>query len=183
VSDITQLLERARSGDSTARDALYECVYPELKVLAGQRLRQTSTLTLLDASSLVHEVYLRLTRRRELRAENRHLFFAYASKIMRSVILDYVRERRALKRGGGQTVVTLQTGDAKSGSGGPDVEALDLALQALARIDERSHQIVEMRYFGGLSLDEIADALAVSPATVKRGWQRARAFLLESLQA
>lgn len=183
VGDITRLLERAQSGDAGARDALFERVYPELNVLARRRLRQASALTLLDASSLVHEVYLRLTRQQELPAGSRRIFFAYASKIMRSVVLDYVRERRALKRGGGEPIITLQTGDGPIDARAPDIEALDLALQELAQIDERSHQIVEMRYFGGLSIDEISDALEVSPATVKRGWQKARAFLFEALQA
>jgi RNA polymerase sigma factor (TIGR02999 family) len=183
VGDITRLLEGARSGDPIARDALFERVYPELKLLARQRLRQASSLTLLDASSLVHEVYLRLTRQQEVPAGSRRIFFAYASKVMRSVMLDYIRERRTLKRGGGDHVVTLHTGDALMDARKPDIEALDLALQELAQIDKRSHQIVEMRYFGGLSIDEISDVLEVSPATVKRDWQKARAFLFEALQA
>jgi RNA polymerase sigma factor (TIGR02999 family) len=183
VGDITQLLEWARTGDPSARDALFERVYPDLKYLARRRLSQASALTLLDASSLVHEVYLRWTRQQELPAQSRRIFFAYASKVMRSVILDYVRERRALKRGGGEPVVTLRTGDAAMDARGPNIEALDQAMQQLARIDERSHQIVEMRYFGGLSIEEVSDALEVSPATVKRGWQKARAFLFEVLQA
>jgi RNA polymerase sigma factor (TIGR02999 family) len=183
LGDITRLLEGAWGGDPGAREALFERVYPELNVLARQRLRQAAGLTLLDASSLVHEVYLRLTRQQEVPAGGRRIFFAYASKVMRSVMLDYIRERRALKRGGGEPVVTLHTGDALVDARRPDVEALDLALQELAQIDERSHQIVEMRYFGGLSIEEISDALDVSPATVKRDWQKARAFLFEALQA
>lgn len=183
LGDITLLLERARSGDPDAREALFEQIYPELKLLARQRLRQASALTLLDASSLVHEVYLRLTRQRALPSGSRRIFFAYVSKIMRSVVLDYVRERRALKRGGGGHMVTLHTGDAQMDANQPDVEALDLALRELAKIDERSHQIVEMRYFGGFSIDEISDALDLSAATVKRDWQKARAFLFAALQA
>lgn len=183
VGDITRQLERARTGDPGAGDALFELVYPELKILARKRLRQAAAMTLLDTSSLVHEVYLRLTRQRELPAGSRKIFFAYASKIMRSVVLDYVRERRALKRGGGGHAVTLHTGDAVIDGREPNIEALDLALQELAQIDARSHQIVEMRYFGGLSIEEISDVLNVSAATIKRDWQKARAFLFEALQA
>jgi RNA polymerase sigma factor (TIGR02999 family) len=102
---------------------------------------------------------------------------------MRSVVLDYIRERRALKRGGGEQMLTLHTGDAVMDAHKPDIEALDLALRELAQIDERSHQVVEMRYFGGLSIEEISDALDVSAATVKRDWQKARAFLFAALQA
>jgi len=182
MGDITQLLERARDGDAQAHDALFERVYPELQQLARHRLRHTSALTLLDASSLVHEAYLRLTQQHTLAPGSRRMFFAYASKIMRSVVIDYARERGAVKRGGGEGPVTLHTGDAVFDARVPDMEALDLALRELAHIDVRAHQIVEMRYFAGLSVEEIADVLALSPATVKRGWQKARAFLFDALQ-
>jgi RNA polymerase sigma factor (TIGR02999 family) len=184
VGDITQLLERARNGDTYAHDELFQRVYPELQQLARHRLGQSSALTLLDASSLVHEAYLRLTRQQTLTltATSRRMFFAYASKIMRSVVIDYARERRALKRGGGEGPLTLHTGDAAIDARVPDLEALDLALQELAHVDDRAHQIVEMRYFAGLSIEEIAEALDLSPATVKRGWQKARAFLFDALQ-
>jgi RNA polymerase sigma factor (TIGR02999 family) len=182
VGDITHLLDRARGGDADAQDELFQRVYPELQQLARHRLGRASSLTLLDASSLVHEAYLRLTQQRSLAASGRRMFFAYASKIMRSVVIDYVRERRALKRGGGDGPLTLHTGDAVFDARAHDMEALDLALRELAHIDSRAHQIVEMRYFSGLSIDEIAEVLELSPATVKRGWQKARAFLFDALQ-
>jgi RNA polymerase sigma factor (TIGR02999 family) len=182
VGDITHLLERVREGDAHAHDELFQRVYPELQQLARHRLGPASALTLLDASSLVHEAYLRLTQQQTLTASSRKMFFAYASKIMRSVVIDYARERRALKRGGGDARLTLHTGDAAIDMRAPDMEALDLALQELARIDGRAYQIVEMRYFAGLSIDEIADVLALSPATIKRAWQKARAFLFDALQ-
>jgi RNA polymerase sigma factor (TIGR02999 family) len=182
MGDITVLLEATRGGDAAARDALFGRIYAELQKLARGKLAAESTLTQLDAPSLVHEAYLRLSRQAQLPGDNRRAFFAYASSIMRSVIVDYVRERRAQKRGGELATITLLTDDAPAELRDPDIEALDAAMQQLARIDARAHQIVEMRYFGGLSLDEIAGALELSPATVWRGWEKARIFLYQALQ-
>ena len=177
MGDITRLLDDARGGDAAARERLFARVYDELNVLARQKLARESTLTQIDAPSLVHEAYLRLNGQAELPGGNRRMFFAYASTVMRSVIVDYVRARNARKRGSGEKAITL-TGDIGVAEGpGPEIEALDSALKELARIDERSHKVVEMRYFGGLSIEDIAEVLGVAPATVKRDWQKARAFL------
>lgn len=183
MGEITLLLDRARGGDAVARDALFSQIYAELNTLARQRLARESTLTQLDAPSLVHEAYLRLSRQDALPGRNRRMFFAYAASVMRSVVVDYVRERRAQKRGGGETLLTLGTRDVGGELPDPDIEALDSALKQLAQIDLRAHQIVEMRYFGGLSLDEIAESLELSPVTVWRGWEKARIFLYKTLQA
>jgi len=125
----------------------------------------------------VHEAYLRLHSGIELPAEGRRAFFAYAASVMRSVVVDYVRERRAVKRGSGAAPLTLLTCDAPCDERDPEVEALDLALQELEQIDQRCHQIVELRYFAGLTVEETAAALGISPATVKRDWTVAKAWL------
>lgn len=136
----------------------------------------------LDAASLVHEAYLRLARQEHLPTASRQAFFAYAAQVMRSVIVDHVRERRAAKRGSGVIEITLVTRDGEESFRSPDVLALDHALGELERVDDRCRQIVELKFFAGFSVDEIAQALKVSPATVKRDWQKARAYLYRSLR-
>ena len=182
LGDVSVLLERAQQGDAEARNELFTCVYGELNRLARQKLARDSAFTNLNAASLVHEAYLCLVRQPEIPGDNRRMFYAYAAGVMRSVIVDYVRRREAHKRGSGEKPLTLTSSDPEAALPAPDVEALDGALRQLAQIDERAHQIVEMRYFGGLSIDEIATALSVSPATVKREWQKARAFLYTILR-
>ena len=182
MGDVTALLERAHQGDVQARNELFEHVYAELSRLARQKLAHERSFTDLSTATLVHEAYLSLTKHQRLPGENRRMFFAYAAGVMRSVIVDYVRKRGAHKRGGSDLHVTLTTNDPEGPAPTTDVEALDAALQRLAQIDTRAHEIVEMRYFGGLSIEEIADVLDVSAATVKRDWQKARAFLYKALQ-
>ena len=182
MGDVTQLLDAARSGDAHARAHFFSRIYSELDRLARLRLSSSAPMTMLDASSLVHEVYLRLAQQERLPGSDRRTFFAYASRVMRSVIVDYVRARGAERKGGGQRMLTLNTGVAHQAFSEPQLEALGSALEDLARIDERAHWIVEMRYFGGMEVDEIADVLDISPATVKRDWQKARAFLLHTMR-
>lgn len=182
MGDITQLLDEARGGDGVARERFFARVYAELDGLAQRRLSRESPLTMLDAPGLVHEVYLRLSQQDDLPGQDRRAFFAYASRVMRSVIIDYVRSRNAQRHGGGQRVVTLNTGIADESFAQPELEQLGDALDSLAKLDERAHWVVEMRYFGGMELEEIADFLAISLATVKRDWSKARAFLLHSLR-
>jgi RNA polymerase sigma factor (TIGR02999 family) len=183
MGDITELLDRVRRGEADARGELFTRVYAELAVIARARLADSSSLTQLDPQALVHEAYLRLGERADLPGDNRRAFYAYASGVMRSIVVDYVRERRAQKRGGGDVRVTLSTVDAETPQdAAPDVEALDAALRELAKIDARSHQVVELRYFGGLSIDEVSDVLELSPATVKRDWLKARAFLVATMR-
>lgn len=182
MGEITRLLDEVRAGDRAARERFFSRVYDELDQLARRRLSRESPLTMLDAPGLVHEVYLRLQQQPELPGQDRRSFLAYASRVMRSVIIDYVRCRRAQRHGGGQRMLTLNTGVAEQALTEPELDHLGDALEALARIDERAHWIVEMRYFGGMEIEEIADFLGISPATVKRDWQKARAFLLHSLR-
>jgi RNA polymerase sigma factor (TIGR02999 family) len=180
--ELTVLLARVSDGDSRAREHFFETVYTELKRLAGGHLRRQSTLTNLDATSLVHEVFLRFVQRGNLELGNRKIFFGYASQVMRSVIIDYVRERAAKKRGGDVAFQTLVTGYAGDEFAFDEVEPLHEALKDLEKIDRRLHDVVEMRYFGGLSIEEVADVMGVSSVTVKRDWQKARAYLFNALR-
>lgn len=184
MAQVTQLLLSARDGDVVARDALFTVVYDELMRIARQRVAQNAPSTLLDAPALVNEVYLRLTERDALVGADRNAFFAFASTAMRNVVFDFARERMALKRGGGVARVTLMTDFAadSDSSEDADIEALNEALAELAAVDSRLHKVVELRYFGGLGLDAIAEIQGSSPATVKRDWTKARAFLFDALQ-
>jgi RNA polymerase sigma factor (TIGR02999 family) len=182
MGDITQLLVDIRTGDQAAREALFSRIYTELQQLARRRLGGDA-LTMLDAPGLVHETWLKLVQQRELPGQDRRSFLAYASRVMRSVIIDYVRSRRAERNGGGHRNLTLNTGVANQSFTEPQLAALGDALDELARVDERAHSVVEMRYFGGMEIEEIADFLATSPSTVKRDWQKARAFLLHSMSS
>ncbi|MFG6432649.1 ECF-type sigma factor [Roseateles sp. LYH14W] len=177
ISEITQLLSALAGGQADARDRLYTLLYPELKRLARSHLAGHAPMTL-EPAALIHEVWLKSAGREG--ALHRGQFFAHASKVMRSVIVDHVRERYADKRGGGLNV-TLST-TAMDQLAPPDVLKLDEVLQTLERADGRAHQVVQMRFFGGLELEEIAEVLEVSVPTVKRDWRKARAFLFDALQ-
>jgi RNA polymerase sigma factor (TIGR02999 family) len=155
-------------------------VYAELMRLARSQLARAGTMSL-DAPSLVHEAYPRFQSQGAIESAQRKIFFAYSARVMRAVIVDYVRERHAQKRGGGEPLLTLTTGIPGTSVGEDGMERLHEALQALERINVRSHQVVEMRYFGGLTEEEIADLLDVSVPTVKRDWRKARAFLFDAM--
>ncbi len=156
--------------------------YTELMAIARSQLGRGNTMSL-DAPSVVHEAYLRLAHRGILKETQRGKFYAYAARVMRAVVIDYLRERRALKRGGGEPALTLSTGIPGLNLEGESVEHLHGALKALAGVDERAHRVVEMRYFAGMSEQEIADALEVSLPTVKRDWRKARAFLFDAMES
>ncbi len=181
AGDITELLDRVRGGDTGAERALYERVYGELRSLARQSLARNSTLTELDAPGLVHEAYLRLAAQPELPGGNRRMFFAYAARAMRSVVTDYVRARDADKRGGAQVAITLTTGIADVGIDAAQLVAVDRALDRLRRIDQRGHDLFEMHFYSGLSVEDIAELTTLSPATVKRDLRKSRAFVLDAL--
>lgn len=185
MTQVTQLLFSARAGDLAARDALFAAVYDELMRIARHRVAQAAPSTLLDAPALVNEVYLRLTEREALVGADRNAFLAFASTAMRNVVFDFARERMALKRGGGAARVTLMTDFAADGEATEeaDLDALNAALTELAAIDARLHQVVELRYFGGLGVDAIAEITGSSAATVKRDWTKARAFLFDALKS
>jgi RNA polymerase sigma factor (TIGR02999 family) len=175
-SEITQRLQEWRDGDRKALDSLLPLVYKELRRLAHFQLRNERPDHTLQSSALVHEAYLRLVGMNAPRWESRTHFFAIAAQLMRQILVDYARRHRATKRGGSVCKVSLE--DALVGrQTDVDIIALDDALQALARIDERQSRVVELRFFAGLSLGEISEALGVGPATVQRDWTAARAWL------
>lgn len=180
---LTELLARMHAGDARARDSLFDAAYAELHRLARVRLRDGGRNTVLDTTALVHESYLRLVRVGELRATDRRAFFAYASRVMRTVIVNSARDRIAQRRGGGWTPLTLSS-EAVAGIADGEQMLLDVheALHALEQVDARLAQVAEMRYFGGYSEEEIAETLGVTSRTVRRDWEKARLLLLASLQ-
>ena len=175
---LTVLLARVGAGDRAARDALFASVYPELRRLAHARLYGGGRNTLLDTTALVHESYLRLVQTGALGFDDRRAFFGYASRVMRSVIVDSARARRAERRGGAAEKPTLGN-EAALGSAPHEERVLHLheALEQLERSDARVAQMVEMRYFGGCSDREIAEALDVTERTVQRDWEKAKMLL------
>ena len=183
MSQLTELLGRMQAGDAQARDALFDAAYAELRKLARARLRDGGRNTLLDTTSLVHESYLRFVRAGALRAVDRRAFYAYASQVMRTVIVNSARDRLADKRGGPRTPLTLSS-DAAAGIADGEQILLSVheALQDLQQVDARLAQVVEMRYFGGYSENEIAETLGVTVRTVRRDWEKARLLLRASLQ-
>ena len=182
MSELTQLLRAARGGDAQAADKAFSRVYAELRRLARARLRQHRTMTLLDTTALVHESYLKLVGTEGVAVEDRHHFFAYASRVMRSVIVDFARAKLAERRGGEAEKVVLDTAlGERLAAPESDVLRVHEALEALAQADERAAQVVEMRYFGGLTEPEIAQVLGLSERTVRRDWEKARLLLLAQL--
>ncbi|HEY0336602.1 MAG TPA: ECF-type sigma factor [Burkholderiales bacterium] len=181
MESITRLLGRLRDGDTDARSVLFAQVYAELMRIAQGRLAGNE-VRFLDPPSLVHEAYLRLSEQKLISLQDRRDFFAYAATVMRNVVIDCVRQQRSQKRGGGATEVTLSGADAKIDGVSPDVEELHSAMESLARVDERGYRVIEMRYFAGLSIEEIAEVLELSEQTVRRSWRSARAFLYASLR-
>ena len=183
MNELTQLLNQVRSGDEAARASLFAMAYDDLRRLARARLRDGGRNTMLNTTDLVHDAYLRLSRAGDVRAEDRRAFFSYASKVMRSVIVDSARERLAERRGGDAQLLTLSTELAGSLAGGEeDILRVHEALEVLAQADERLAQVVEMRYFGGYGEEEIADALQVTSRTVRRDWEKARLILRAALR-
>jgi len=183
MGQLTELLGRIQAGDAKARDALFVAAYADLHSLAQARLRRGGRNAVLDTTGLVHESYLRFARAGELRAEDRRAFFAYAAQVMRSVILNSVRGRIALKRGGNpapsETSAPLP-GDLPSDE--QTVVDVHEALKDLEQADPRLAQVAEMRYFGGYSEKEIAETLEITERTVRRDWEKARLILAEALR-
>ena len=182
MSDITQLLQAARSGDRAAADRVVAQLYGDMRRMARRHMRRAGDMTLLDTTALVHEAWLRLSGTEGKDFPDRRHFLAYAAQAMRSVVVDLVRARQAERRGGGQEYLTLNTAIAELTPQGDDaVLRVHEALDELARLEPRLAQVVEMRYFGGLLEQEIAQALGVTERTVQRDWQKARLFLSMSL--
>src|SRR4051812_33986393 len=178
-----ELVERATRGDAPALEALMPLVYAELRRLAAHYLRGERPGQTLQPTALVHEAYLKLQKDRPERWQNRAHFCAIAAHAMRQILIERARARDALKRGGGAPRVTFDEGlPAQSADKSFDMVALDAALERLAALDAGQARIVELRFFGGLSIEETAEAMDISPATVKRHWALARAWLARELE-
>ena len=177
MSQVTKLLNAAKGGDREASARMFELLYADLKRMARNNLRRNGGVAELNTTALVHESFLRFIRRRQLSPLDRAAFFTYIGKVMRSVLVDAIRERQAAKRGGGEVVVTLTTGVAAESFDDGRLLALNEAMDALSRIAPNLHRLVDMRYFAGLSVREISDVLGVSERTVERDWEKARGFL------
>ncbi len=178
--DVSTLLRAWSDGDQKALDQLTPIVYDELRRLAGHYLRRERAGHSLQATALVNEAYLRLVDYKRMRWENRAHFFAVSAQLMRRILVDHAR-RHNLKRGGGVQHVALEDTAVLGGGRHEDLVVLDDALQALARIDPRKAQVVELRFFGGLSVEETAEVLKVSPVTVMRDWGTARTWLYREM--
>lgn len=178
----TALLLAWNRGEPDALDALLPVVYQELRRLAARYMQGERIGHTLQATALVNEAYLRLIDVRQVQWQNRAHFFAMASRLMRRILVDSARSRGYQKRGGGAPMVSFDEALAVPTEPGRDLVALDEALTALAQLDARKSQVVEMRFFGGLSLDETAEALHVSRDTIKRDWRMAKLWLLRELR-
>lgn len=173
---VSELLAKWQGGDEEALRALLPLVYNELRRLAHHYLQQERSGHTLQSTALVHEAYLRLAKQGPAHFENRAHFFAIAAQLMRQVLVDYARSRRAAKRNLGQKI-TWNDAITWAKKRTPDLIALDDALNELAKLDAQQSKIVELRFFGGLSIEETSQVLSVSPSTVKREWSSARAWL------
>jgi RNA polymerase sigma-70 factor (ECF subfamily) len=178
--EITGLLRAWEQGDRGALDRLMPIVYDELRRAARNYMRREQASQTLQATALVNEVYMRLVDITSVRWQDRAHFFAIAASMMRRILLDAARARAAGKRGGGELRITLHE-DALASNQAADLVAIDDALQALSQVDPRKAQVVELRFFGGLSVEEMAEVLSISPQSVKRDWKLARAWLLKEL--
>lgn len=180
--DITVLLERLATGDRSAEEALMPRVYVELHRLAMARLRTERPGHTLQATALVHEVYLRLCRADDIKIQNRAHFFRIAARLMRRILVDYARQHGAQKRNPGEGFRLIDEAVAVSPDQSAAAIEIDDLLEKLAELSPRQAQVVEMRFYGGLSEDEIAAALDVHPRTVRRDWLMARAWLYGELK-
>jgi RNA polymerase sigma-70 factor, ECF subfamily len=175
--DVTHLLVAWAAGDKTALDKLMPLVYRELRYLAKRQLRRERRDHTLQTTALVNEAYLRLVQQRDAQWQHRSQFFAIAASLMRRILVDHARRRRYQKRGGGAVRVTIEDLALASPARPHEIVALDDALRELDKRDKRKATVVELRYFGGLTVEEIADLLGVAPVTVKRDWVLAKAWL------
>jgi RNA polymerase sigma factor (TIGR02999 family) len=182
-SGVTELLRRWNLGDRDAMDRLMPIVYDELRRLAAGYLKAERRDHTLQPTALVHEAYLRLVRQDRVEWQNRAHFFGIAARMMRRVLVDHARRRQAGKRDAGVFRLTLQVGEALEVSRDPELLELDEALTRLERLDSDQARVVELRFFGGLTVEETASVLGVSTATVKREWRTAKAFLRQEMDA
>jgi len=178
---VTALLVRWTDGDADALDALMPLVYLELRKTAHALLRRERSDHTLQPTALVHEAWLRLVRQDRVSFEHRKQFFGLAAQVMRRILVDHARGAQAAKRGGGAPVAALEDDMAISHDKTFDLLVLDQALTELSRVDARQAQLIELRYFGGLTVDEVADLLGLSPATISRGQRAAEAWLSQAM--
>lgn len=181
---ITQILFELKSGEQNALDELLPLVYDELRRLANSYLRKERSNHTLQPTALVHEAFLRLIGQNEIEWQDRAHFFGIAARLMREVLIEYARGRNRQKRGGEfKTRIELDSAVSFSNEKQLDVVAVDEALSKLEKLDERQARIVEMKFFGGLMVEEIAEVLSISPATVKREWSTAKLLLYKMLDS
>jgi RNA polymerase sigma-70 factor (ECF subfamily) len=175
--EITQLLLHWSQGDKAALDQLVPLVYPELRRLAKRHMAREDPAHTLQTSALINEAYLKLVDQQNVTWQNRAHFFAVAAQVMRHILVDHARTRNYAKRGGGAPKLPLDEAVALTDQRAAELVALDDALKDLARLDPRRSQIIELRFFGGLSLEETAEVIEISPSTVQREWRAAKAWL------
>ena len=181
TQDVTQVLRELSEGHETAPERLMPLVYNELRRLAQGYLQGERTDHTLQATALVHEAYIRLVDWKNITWQNRAHFFALAAQVMRRILVDHAREKQAQKRGGGLTKLSLEEAVSFAQQREVDLVALDDALHELEKLDATQSKIVELRFFGGLTIEETAEALRISPATVKREWTLAKAWLHKTI--
>lgn len=180
-NDITALLAAWKEGDGEALQRLISAVYPEMRKIARLHLARRSPNQTFESAALANEAYLKLIRARGLECKDRAHFFAVCAQIIRRILVDHARHRLRAKRGGGGLLVTLDEALPAPQAGGVEVLALDEALESLSKIDERKCRVVELRFFGGLSVEESAEVLQVSPETIMRDWKMAKAWLYREM--
>ncbi len=181
AQNVTRLLRNWSYGDENAANELFPIVYDELRRLARRYMRDERPGHTLQTTALIHEAYLRLVDQRSTQWQNRAQFFAVAAQMMRRILVDYARRRAYQKRGGACSNLPLEENAVVAPERGHEIVALDSALERLAGIDARKARVVELRYFGGLEVQEIADVLGISAVTVTRDWKMAKAWLHQEL--
>jgi RNA polymerase sigma factor (TIGR02999 family) len=183
MDDITRLLAEAKGADGEAKNRLWQALYGELHRLARSQLRRNGGGSgSLDTTALLHEAYIKMVRVDELQADSRGQFFSYASKVMRSIVIDICRERMSERRGGGIADITLNTSISDSvARSDEDLVRISDALEELGKVNPRLVQVVEMRFFGGLTEEEIAESLGVTTRTIQRDWDKARMLMLAAV--
>ena len=179
--EVTQLLLAWNDGDESALEKLVPLVYDELRRLAKRRMRLERPDHTLQTTALINEAYLRLVDVHNVHWQNRAHFFALCARLMRRILVDYARRRHYAKRGGGAQPISLDQSLPVAAGRSPDLVAVDKALHALAEVDARKAEVVELRFFGGLTVEDTAEVLKVSPETVRRDWRIAKAWLLREL--
>ena len=181
TDDITGLLAAWKDGDEEALKQLVTVVYPEMRRIARAHLARRSASQTLESAALANEAYLKLIRAKGIECHDRSHFFAVCAQMIRRIVVDHARNRQRVKRGGGAVQITIDEAIAAPQTTTVDVVALDDALQSLSEVDARKCRVVELRFFGGLSVEETAEVLQVSPETVMRDWKMAKAWLYHEL--